>query len=209
MQWQQALLNQLEDASPAVSAVRPYGSVLTPLELDRWSDLDAEVDLSAGVDARTLLGAELWAWQSTLDDGVQRLRAVLRDGRRCDLAIRGATLALPRQPADNAVRFDLALAATRLGRGANVIGLHLTLGVVREALVHCMVLADRQSGTFHHRSGMPTDAAAARALGLLPAEPAPGMTIQVAEFYAESRALIDADYEPDWSGLTAIVDPPT
>lgn len=190
-------------------AVRPYGSVLTPLELDRWSDLDAEVDLSTDVGARTLLAAELWAWQSTLDDGVQRVRAVLRDGRRCDLAVRGATLVLPRPPVDNAVRFDLALAATRFGRGANVIGLHLTLGVVREALVHSMVLADRQSGSVHHRSGGPTDAVATRALTLLAADPASAMTIRVAEFYAESRALIDADYESDWSGLTAIVAPPS
>ena len=209
MQWQQALLDQLGDASPAVCAVRPYGSVLTPLELDRWSDLDAEVDLFTDVGARTLLAAELWAWQSTLDDGVQRVRAVLRDGRRCDLAVRGATLVLPRPPVDNAVRFDLALAATRFGRGANVIGLHLTLGVVREALVHSMVLADRQSGSVHHRSGGPTDAVATRALTLLAADPAPAMTIRVAEFYAESRALIDADYESDWSGLTAIVAPPS
>jgi len=81
--------------------------------------------------------------------------------------------------------------------------------VVREALVHSMVLADRQSGSVHHRSGGPTDAVATRALTLLAADPAPAMTIRVAEFYAESRALIDADYESDWSGLTAIVAPPS
>lgn len=109
MHWQQTLLEQLGVAGPAVRAVRPYGSVLTPSELDRWSDLDAEVDLSADMDARTLLGAELWAWQSTLDDGVHRVRLVLRDGRRCDLAVRGAALVLPPPPADNPVRFDLAL----------------------------------------------------------------------------------------------------
>lgn len=85
MQWQQALLDQLGVASPAVDAVRPYGSVLTPSELDRWRSLDAEVDLSTDVEGRMLLGAELWAWQSSLDDDVQRVRAVLRDGRRCDL----------------------------------------------------------------------------------------------------------------------------
>jgi len=207
MQWQQALLDQIGVASPAVEAVRPYGSVLTPSELDRWSDLDAEVDLSTDVEGRMLLGAELWAWQSSVDDDVQRVRAVLRDGRRCDLAVRGAFLTLPQPPVDNAVRFDLALAATRFGRGANAIGLHLTLGVVREALVHSMVFADRQSGSAHHRSGTPTDVVAAEALTLLSTAPMPALTLRVAEFYAESRALIEADYEPDWSGLTAIVTP--
>lgn len=117
MQWQQALLEQLGVAGPEVRAVRPYSSVLTPSELDRWNDLDAEVDLSADMDARTLLGAELWAWQRTLDNGVQRVRLVLRDCRRCDLAVRGAALVLSPPPADNTVRFDLALAATRFGRG--------------------------------------------------------------------------------------------
>ncbi|MDM7886604.1 hypothetical protein QUG92_15945 [Curtobacterium sp. RHCKG23] len=207
MQWQRALLDQIGVASPAVDAVRPYGSVLTPSELDRWSDLDAEVDLSADVEGGKLLGAELWAWQSSLDDDIQRVRAVLRDGRRCDLALRGAILTLPQPPVDNAVRFDLALAATRFGRGANAIGLHLTLGVVREALVHSMVLADRQSGSAHHRSGTPTDVVAAEALALLSTAPMPALTLRVAEFYAESRARIEADYEPDWSGLTAIVTP--
>jgi hypothetical protein len=208
MQWQQALLDHLHAAGAAVGAVRPYGSVLTPSELDRWSDLDAEVDLSAEVDASTLLGAEPWAWQSTLDDGVQRVRIVLRDGRRVDLAVRGAALTLPEPPADNSVRFDLALAATRFGRGANVIGLHLTLGVIREALVHSMLLADRQSGSAHHRSGSATDAAAVQALSVLSAEPTPVLTIRAAGFYAESRSLIDGDYRPDWSGLAAIIATP-
>lgn len=207
MQWQQALLDQLGVASPAVDEVRPYGSVLTPSVLDRWSDLEAEVDLSADIDGGMLLGAELWAWQSSLDDDVQRVRAVLRDGRRCDLAVRGAMLTLPKPPVDNAVRSDLALAATRFGRGANVIGLHLTLGVVREALVHSMVLADRQSGSAHHRSGTPTDVVAMEALALLSTAPTPALTVRVAKFYSERRALIEADYEPDWSGLTAIVTP--
>lgn len=154
-----------------------------------------------------LLGAEPWAWQSSLDDDLQRVRAVLGDGRRCDLAVRGAVLTLPQPPVDNAVRFDLALAATRFGRGANAIGLHLTLGVVREALVHSMVLADRQGGSAHHRSGTRTDIIAAEALAVLSTVPEPALTVRVAEFYAESRALVEADYEPDWSGLIAIVTP--
>jgi hypothetical protein len=208
MQWQQALLDHLRVAGPAVGAVRPYGSVVTPSELDRWSDLDAEVDLSADVEAGVLLGAEPWAWQSALHSGVQRVRIVLRDGRRADLAMRGAAVALPAPPVDNAVRFDLALAATRFGRGANLIGLHLTLGVVREALVHNMVMADRQSGNVHHRAGSAADVAAAQALAMLAAQPTPALTIRVAEFYAESRALIDEEYRPDWSGLAAIVATP-
>lgn len=80
--------------------------------------------------------------------------------------------------------------------------------MVREALVHSMVLADQQTGSVHHRSGTGADAAAARALTVLSTEPAPALTIQVADFYAESRRRIDSDYKPDWDGLAAIVAPP-
>ncbi|WP_146240321.1 hypothetical protein [Curtobacterium sp. MCSS17_008] len=52
------------------------------------------------------------------------------------------------------------------------------------------------------------DAAAARALTVLSTDPAPPPKIQVADFYAESRARIDPDYKSDWDGLVAIVAPP-
>jgi len=204
MRWQQSLLERLRTA-PAVGAVRPHGSVLTPDELDRWSDLDVELDLVADVDARTLLGGEPWAWQSTLDDGVQHVRTVLADGRRVDFATRGATLELPPEPPDNSQRFDLARAATRFGRGADVIGLHLVLGVVREALVHSMVLADQREGTVHHRFGSATDVAAAASQTALSGALSPSLALRVASFYAESRAAVDEDYRPDWRGLVAVV----
>lgn len=208
MRWQQALLEHLRRVGPEVRAVRPYGSVTDPARLDRWSDLDAEVDLTVDIDAQRLLGRDPWAWQDVTGDGLQRVRVVLPDGRRADLVLRGGTVRFPEPPVDNAVRFDLALAATRFGRGADVIGLHLTLGVVRRALVDTMVLADRQSGTDHHRSRTVVDDAAAEALALLSTDLSPGLTMRVAEFSAARRALVDGDYRPDWSGLTAIVATP-
>ena len=205
VQWQQALLERVRLAGPAVRAVQPYGSVLTPADLDRWSDLDVELELVADVDASVLFGGDPWAWQDTVDDGVQRVRLVLRDGRRVDAAARGASILLPTPSADNSARFDLALAATRFGRGADVIGLHLTLGVVRDALVQRMLVADRREGTAHHRFGSGSDGAAASALAALAGEPSPALTIRVASFYAESRAAADDGYRPDWSGLTALL----
>ncbi|MBF4588414.1 hypothetical protein [Curtobacterium sp. VKM Ac-2887] len=204
MHWQQSLLERLR-TDPAVGAVRPYGSVLTPDQLDPWSDLDVELDLIADVDARTLLGGEPWAWQSTVDDGVQQVRLVLADGRRMDFVTRGATLELPPEPPDNSQRFDLALAATRFGRGADVIGLHLVLGVVREALVHSMILADQREGTVHHRFGSATDLAAAGSQTALSGALSPSLALRAADVYAESRAAVDEDYHSDWSGLVAVV----
>ncbi|MGL3200561.1 MULTISPECIES: hypothetical protein, partial [Curtobacterium] len=169
MHWQLDLVEQLR-AAPVVHGVRPYGSVTTPDRIDRWSDLDVELDLTTDVDAERLFDGTPWAWQDTrddVDDGLQRLRLVLADGRRIDAAVRGGTVRLPAPSTDNAVRFDLALAATRFGRGADLIGLHLVLGVVRSTLELWMAVEDRRTGTTHHRSGSATDAAAARALAAL------------------------------------------
>ena len=205
MQWQQALLERVRLAIPSGGAVRPYGSVLTPADLGRWSDLDIELDITADVEAEALFGGAPWAWQSTVDAGLQSVRLVLADGRRVDVVTRGSVIRLPAEPSDNHARFDLALAATRFGRRAGAIGLHLTLGVVREALVYSMLVADRRGGTAHHRFGSETDADAARALTVLSGEPSPSLTTQVAAFYAERRTTADKEYRPDWSGLAAIV----
>jgi hypothetical protein len=209
MQWQPALLEQIRRALPPGGAVRPYGSVLAPDTLDRWSDLDVEVDLPVAVPAEALVDGVPWAWQDDTADGLQRLRLVLRDGRRVDAAVRGGPALLPEPPTDNGARFDLALAAVRFGRGADLIGLHLALGVVREALELGMLLADRRTGTVHHRARTEADAAAAQALDALAGELGPGLTLRVADFAAERRAAVDDHYRADWSGLVAIVTEPT
>lgn len=192
MHWQLDLLERLRTA-PIVRDVRTYGSVTTRGLLDRWSDLDVEVGLSSDVDAGHLFGGTPWAWQDARDRAdptVQRLRLVLADGRRVDAAIRGGTVRLPEPSPDNAVRFDLALAATRFGRGADLIGLHLVLGVVRSTLELWMAVEDRRTGTTHHRSGSATDAAAARALAALADPLGPATVLQAAALHDEARAAL-------------------
>ncbi len=88
------------------------------------------------------------------------------------------------------MRFDLALAATRFGRGADLIGLHLVLGVVRSTLELWMAVEDRRTGTTHHRSGSATDAAAARALAALAGPLGPATVLQAAARYDEARAAL-------------------
>lgn len=193
MHWQLDLLERLRTAAPTVRDVRPYGSVTTPDHLDRWSDLDVELDLTSDADAGQLFDGTPWAWQDTrdrTDPTVQRLRLVLADGRRVDAAVRGGTVRLPEPSPDNAVRFDLALAATRFGRGADLIGLHLVLGVVRSTLELWMAVEDRHTGTTHHRSGSATDAAAARALAALAGPLGPATVLQAAALHDEARAAL-------------------
>lgn len=221
MHWQTDLLERLGTADPVVLDVRPYGSVVTPDRLDRWSDLDVELDLTADVDAGRLFAGTPWAWQDSLDDvddAVQRLRLVLADGRRVDAAVRGGTVRLPEPSPENAVRFDLTLTATRFGRGADLIGLHLVLGVVRSTLELWMAVEDLRTGTTHHRSGSATDAAAARALAALAGPLSPATVLQAAARYDDARAAYEdarAVYEgvragggaapSDWTALLTIV----
>lgn len=225
MHWQLDLLERLRTAVPIVRDVRPYGSVTTPDHLDRWSDLDVELDLTSDADAGQLFDGTPWAWQDTRDHAdptLQRLRLVLADGRRVDAAVRGGTVRLPEPSPENTVRFDLALAATRFGRGADLIGLHLVLGVVRSTLERWMAVEDRRTGTTHHRSGSATDAAAARTLAALAGPLGPATVLQAAALHDEARAAAhdaaragaragahdDARSDaptPDWSALRTIV----
>lgn len=195
--------------------------------LDPWSDLDIELDLTGDGDAAHLFGGTPWAWQDTREDTdgtVQRLRLVLADGRRVDAAVRGGAVRLPVPPPDNDVRFDLTLAATRFGRGADLIGLHLVLGVVRETLELWMAVEDRRTGTTHHRSGSETDAAAARAVAALAGPLGPATVLRAAAGYDEARAALRENArearredahdaardevgapESDWAALRAVV----
>ena len=163
--WQLDLLERLESLLPG--ALTPYGSVTDPETLDGWSDLDVLVDTTGTADLESLLGTTLWAHQVAVDGTAQVVRAVLEDGRRVDLTFREAPAILPAPAEDNAIRFEAALAAARFGRGSDLIGLHLTLGILREALVAPMIIADRETGTNHHRTSTPQDAQAAEVRDLL------------------------------------------
>jgi hypothetical protein len=198
------LLASLTDALPGAD-IEPYGSVTEPASLDGWSDLDIVLTSREAFDVEEALRGRLWASQSTSDGDAQVVRAVLADGRRIDATIHGAPGMLPTPPADNDVRFDAALAAVRFGRGSHLIGLHLTLGVIQEALVHRMIVADRAAGTTHHRSETRYDADAASALEALAEPLGPQTALDAYELYGAWRSATEPGYSADPLGLQAVI----
>jgi hypothetical protein len=203
--WQGRILEGLR-LIPGVE-VEPYGSVVEHQTLDPWSDLDVRLRLSVPASAETLFGAPLWAWQESLDDGGQHLRLVFSDGRRVDVVVNGRHhMALPDPPRDNAVRFEAALAASRLGRGSNLVGLHLVLGILRAALVQMMLIADRDTGTNHRRFGTEHDARAAEAAAIAAGRLRPETALEACELYGQWRKELEPTYRADWSGLQQVLD---
>jgi len=203
--WQIDLLEHLRARLPDAE-VTAYGSAADPVLLDRWSDLDVTMSPDDSFELETLIDAPLWAFQESSEQATQIVRAVFSDGRRVDLTIRGASAILPRAPIDNAIRFDAALAAVRFGRGSDLIGLHLTLGILREALVQCMISADREHGRSHHRSATVFDHRAEEALALLTASSGPRTALSAYAVYAQWRQEIDPGYEPAPEGLEALIE---
>ena len=202
--WQRDLLEELRRV-PGVEA-QPYGSVAENLELDRWSDLDVRLRLTASADVETLFGARLWAWQESIDNAGQHVRLVFADGRRVDAVAGGEIrLTLPEPPLDNKIRFEGALAAARIGRGSSLIGLHLVLGILREALVQVMLIADRDLGTNHHRLATEHDARASEAAAIVVAPLRPESALQACELYGRWRRELDPAYRADWSGLRKVL----
>lgn len=203
--WQTDLLAALTEALPG-SDIAPYGSATEPASMDGWSDLDVVITSPTAFDVEDALQGRLWAFQSTDEADAQVVRAVLSDGRRVDATIRGAAGTLPRPPVDNSIRFDAALAAVRLGRGNQLIGLHLLMGVLREALVHRMVAADRASGTTHHREPTGFDADAVAALEVLGEPLGPQTALDAYELYGAWRSVTEPGFTSDPSGLQAVID---
>jgi len=204
------MVDELARLAGSAARVEPYGSSAEG-ELDDWSDLDAEIELGGhdlGVDV--LGGSAIWTWQSAATAQNRVTRIVLVDGRRVDLRVSGGRLELPEPPADDETRFDLALAAARCGRGDALIGSHLLLGVLRDCLVLALRRRDEVAGTSHHRRGGELDAreAEVRRIAALPvldlARPHP--TELAAELYGRWRAELEPGYQPDWSGLGAVLD---
>jgi hypothetical protein len=202
--WQQDLLERLISVLPAES-VSAYGSVTRAGELDRWSDLDVRVRVHHPLHVERALAARLWTWQEHRGTTAHELRLVTTDGRRVDMTIDGPPPVLPRPPADQAVRFDAALAAVRLGRGNLLIGLHLVLGIGREALVRSMETADLATGTVHHRLPTPFDARAAEVAALTDEGLHPAVALRAYELYGEWRAALEPGYHADASGLVSVL----
>ncbi|MFJ3384611.1 MULTISPECIES: hypothetical protein [unclassified Curtobacterium] len=206
--WRHETLAQLRTALPT-GAVRPYGSVAGAGAgagvVDAWSDLDVRVVAAEPLDVERVFGVPLWAWQESHTDIGQQLRLVTLDGRRVDLTIEGPAAVLPSPPADNDVRFDAALAAVRLGRENLLIGLHLVMGIGREALVRSMERADLATGTVHHRLPTPYDARAAEVAALTAGALEPTVALRAYESYGRWRAEVEPGYRPDPAGLVAVL----
>lgn len=201
--WHSALLARLESRLPG--AVTPYGSITAPETVDGWSDLDVEVRLEEPIALEDLLGAPVWAFQESVDGDRQVVRAVLEDGRRVDLTFHGARARLPEGACDNAIRFDAALAAARFGRGSDLIGLHPTLGILREALIGPMLAADRAAETAHHRTVTPHDRFAAESLSLLEEPLGPGTALAAYRLHCAWRPRGVQDAAPSPGALEALI----
>jgi hypothetical protein len=210
MAWQSDLYHKISTVlSPA--SVRAHGSVLTPALLDGWSDLDLHLDLDDTIGIAAIIDpSTIWAFDNIAGNGSQVLRMILLDGRRLDLTVVGSEHITPPDAADdNTFRFVAGLAAAKLGRGDQLIGLHLTLELLRRCLEEAMLLRDKDSGTNIHRYGTKRDAWAATVAGLtcqpLTIEPRPNIVERTAELYGAWRRERDPNYTHDWSGLNAVI----
>lgn len=189
-----------------------HGSATEPARTDGWSDLDLRMITDRPIPVQVLTGdLGVWAYEDVRTPGSEVCRTVLSDGRRVDVSISGAGRIDGLQPAaDNDVRFLAALAAAKLGRGDQLIGGHLTLGLLRECLVVAMQLRDRDLGTTVHRAGSDrdqyADAVAALAAGPLTITPRPNVVERTVVVYASWRSELEPGYRPDWRPLARLID---
>jgi hypothetical protein len=209
--WQLELADQLRARLPTAARLDLAGSGTQPSELDDWSDLDVHLDLGGQSEPCELLAdLAVWALTEHRSGDRQVLRSVLRDGRRLDLVVVGGLVSVPSVAVDNDVRFLAALAAAKLGRGDRLIGLHLTLELLRSGLVQAMLLRDRDRATVVHRRGSERDAladeVAAVAGGPLSITARPNIVERAVDMYARWRVELDPDYRADWSGLDALLE---
>ena len=208
--WQAQLGRELVGRLPETARHHVTGSALHPDELDQWSDLDLHIDLAGSGDSVDLLaGLDVWAAAEEVVAGHQVLRVVLVDGRRVDLTIEGGRVCLPDLATDNEIRMVAALAAVRLGRDDRLIGLHLTLELMRSCLVEAMLLRDRDLGTTAHRFGSARDAMAEEVAALsqnpVAVSPRPNIVERTVEVYGRWHHQREPEYAPNWSGLDALL----
>jgi hypothetical protein len=208
--WQHGELRRIAAALPTAH-VEAHGSVADGGPLDGWSDLDLRLTTDQPVPVSTLFGGEPWAVEDTREPDREVCRAVLPDGRRIDVSITGSGRITGLSPApDNDVRFLAAMAASKLGRGDQLIGGDLTLELLRSCLVVAMQLRDRDLGTTVHRTGSARDRYAEVVMSLaavpLTISPRPDIVEQAVRLYATWQAELDPGYVSCWSPLTGLID---
>lgn len=211
MDWQSDHFEQVAAALPDV-AVELHGSATDRKRLDGWSDLDLRLTTSGQVPVALLTaGSDVWAYEDVRTPTAEICRMVLADGRRVDVSINGTGRITGLESApDNEIRFVASMAATKLGRGDQLIGGHLTLELIRSCLVIAMQLRDRDLGTTVHRHGSDRDRYADQAMSLanlpLTITPRPNIVEQATGLYAAWRAELDPGYRQNWSGLAALIE---
>jgi hypothetical protein len=208
--WQHAEVERIRSALPEMR-IAVHRSVEQGESLDGWSDLDLRLTTERPVPVTALLGDEPWAYEDVRESEAEVCRTVLPDGRRIDVSITGAGRITGLSPApDNAVRFLAAMAATKLGRGDQLIGGHLTLDLLRACLVVAMQLRDRDLGTTVHRTGSERDKCAELVMALaavpLTISPRPNIVEQAVQLYATWQSELDPDDVGRWSPLTRLID---
>jgi len=157
--WQAELFDELALRLTGIGQVELVGSAADPAVItDGWSDLDVMITLTRTGQVDLLAGFDAWAVSDVRSTESQVLRIVLRDGRRLDMVVDGGVVAVPPLASDNDIRFVAAVAAAKMGRGDHLIGLHLTLELMRSCLVLAMRLRDGDAGTTVHRFGSERDA---------------------------------------------------
>lgn len=210
MGWQEELVRDIAGRLPEGAALEVVGSVEQRVLVDGWSDLDLQLRLPESVELMTLLvGSAVWAVEAVDAAKGQVIRVVVADGRRIDVVVEVGRLLLPPLASDNEVRFLAALAVSKLGRHDQLIGGHLVLELLQACLVQAMLLRDQDEASRVHRTGTARDVLAAEVLRLahLPLQVTvrPNVVEQIVGLYGQWRQEWDGDYEPDWSGLTAVL----
>ncbi len=81
--------------------------------------------------------------------------------------------------------------------------------LMRACLVQATLLRDRDGGTSVHRFGSGRDEMADQVAGLLRCEvdvsPRPNIVERTVELYGQRRHQLDRGYQPNWSGLDALI----
>ena len=209
--WQQLLVQHVSARLPAGAELEVVGSATDPSLVDGWSDLDLHVRLPHPVGFVDLIpGQTVWAVEAADSPEGQVVRAVLADGRRVDILVEVGQLLLPALASDNDVRFLAVLAVSKLGRRDRLIGMHLALELLQACLVQAMLLRDRDEGTHVHRGGTLRDSlvteVAQVAQSSLDVASRPNLVERIVDLYGQWRCELEPEYQPDWSGLEAVID---
>jgi hypothetical protein len=221
--WQNALFEEIRQATAGderVVAVRACGSVAAGVA-DGWSDLDVAVRVTGHAAGEIASSAWLsqfgrvWATDASASTVRSVVRAVYADGRRLDLSVAATGPARVTQPPalnrlaarTTRVRFTAALAVVRAARGDTLMAAHMMLGFGRDCLELAVQLRDRALANHQLGGGVPDVAQRVAALTAGVGEPRscyPAIE-GMAALYDELASEVDPAYEPDWSGLSALL----